>query len=570
MERSPSSTRPVLFAVDDDALALERIERELTRRYASDYRVVCERSPAVALAKLADLEARGRDVALVLADQWMPDTTGSELLARVRDLHPHAKRGLLLAWGAWGDPKTRAAVLKAMGIGDIDYYVLKPWWTPDEQFHRTIAEFLYEWTRAAPYASREVEVIGESWSPRSHELRSLLARNGVPHVFHANDSPRGRARLEEIGHPGIGVPVAVMLDGQVLIDPSNVELASTFGAATSLGSDRQDFDVVVIGAGPAGLAAAVYGASEGLETLVIERESIGGQAGSSSLIRNYPGFSRGVSGAELAQRTYQQAWIFGTDFLLMRDATSLRPRPDGRISLAISGGNEVTAQAVVLAMGVSYRRLDVPSLAPFAGAGVFYGASISEARGLAGGDAYVVGGGNSAGQAAVHLSRFAARVTILIRRDTLARSMSRYLIDVIEATPNIEVRAGTEVIAAAGDGRLARLTLRDVATGADSVVPADGLFILIGARPLTEWLPAEVAREPWGFLLTGPDVPADAWPLERAPLMLETSVPGVFAAGDVRYRSLKRVAAAVGQGAAAIQQVHEYLTSVGGQVSSSG
>jgi thioredoxin reductase (NADPH) len=564
MDRSISSTRPVLFAVDDDALALERIDRELTRRYASDYRVVCERSPAIALAKLEDLRARGREVALVLADQWMPHTTGSELLARVRALHPHAKRGLLLAWGAWGDPKTRAAVLKAMGTGDIDYYVLKPWWTPDEQFHRTVAEFLYEWTRAGNYSSREVEVIGESWSQRSHELRSLLARNGVPHVFHPNDSPIGRRRLEELGHVGVDVPIAVMLDGQVLLDPSNVELASTFGASTSLAADRKDFDVVVIGAGPAGLAAAVYGASEGLETLVIERESIGGQAGSSSLIRNYPGFSRGVSGAELAQRTYQQAWVFGTDFLLMRDATSLRPRDDGRISLSVSDGSEVTAQTVVLAMGVSYRRLDVAGLDALAGAGVFYGASTSEARGLAGGHAYVVGGGNSAGQAAMHLSRYAGRVTIAIRGGSLAKGMSHYLIEAIEATANIDVLTGTEVVGAAGDGRLAGLTLRDAQTGTTAEVAADGLFILIGARPLTDWLPDTVARDPYGYVVTGPDVPAEAWPLARAPLMLETSAPGVFAAGDIRHRSVKRVAAAVGQGAAAIQQVHEYLTAVAG------
>jgi thioredoxin reductase (NADPH) len=560
MDRSPSSVRPVLFAVDDDALALERIDRELSRRYASDYRVVCERSPAVALRKLEDLKERGRDVALVLADQWMPEMTGSEVLARVRMLHPHAKRGLTLAWGAWGDPKTRAAVLRAMGTGDIDYYVLKPWWMPDEQFHRTIAEFLYEWTRAAPYASREVEVIGESWSVRSHELRSLLARNGIPHVFHANDSPIGRRRLAEVGQVDAGAPIAVMLDGRVLVDPSNVELASAFGASTSLATERQDFDLVVIGAGPAGLAGAVYATSEGLDTLVIERESIGGQAGSSSLIRNYPGFSRGVSGAELAQRTYQQAWVFGTDFLLMRHATELRARADGRIELAVSDGSVVSAQAVVLAMGVSYRRLEVPSLEALTGAGVFYGASTSEARGLGGGRAFVVGGGNSAGQAAVHLSRFAERVTILIRGDSLARSMSHYLIETIEASPNIELRTGTEVVDAAGDGRLAELTLRDLRSGETEVVAADGLFILIGARPLTDWLPDAVARDSRGFLVTGPDVPAAAWPLQRAPLMLETSVPGVFAAGDVRYRSVKRVAAAVGQGAAAIQQVHEYLT----------
>jgi len=561
MDSVKLSVKPVLLAVDDEQAALGRIERELTSRYANDYRVVCERSSDRALARLEGLRAAGEDVALVLVSLMQDEQqiTGPELLARARELHPHAKRGMLLAWGAWGNGRTREAVLKAMGIGDIDYYVLRPWWSPDEQFHRTIAEFLYEWTRAAPYSAREVQVIGHAWSPRSHELRSLLARNGVPHVFHARDSEIGRQRLEAAELVDADAPVVILLDGQVLLDPSNVDLASAFGASTSLADDRQDFDVVVIGAGPAGLAAAVYGASEGLDTLVIERESIGGQAGSSSLIRNYPGFSRGVSGAELAQRTYQQAWVFGSDFLLMREATGLRAQ-DGRIAISVSDGSEVTAQTVVLAMGVSYKRLDAPGLERLVGAGVFYGASISEARGLADGHAFVAGGGNSAGQAAVHLSRFAKRVTILIRGDSLAKSMSHYLIQTIEATPNMEVRSGTQVAGAAGEGRLAELTLRDVHTDKTETIRADGLFVLIGARPLTEWLPEPIARDPRGFVLTGPDVPEASWPLGRAPLMLETSMPGVFAAGDVRHRSVKRVASAVGQGAAAIQQVHEYLT----------
>jgi thioredoxin reductase (NADPH) len=380
----------------------------------------------------------------------------------------------------------------------------------------------------------------------------------VPHVFHANDSEPGRKRLAEVGFADVTEPVAVMLDGQVLVDPSNVQLAAAFGVSTSLDASKRDFDVAIVGAGPAGLAAAVYGASEGLDTLVVERESIGGQAGSSSLIRNYPGFSRGVSGAELAQRTYQQAWVFGSEFLLMRDATALRAE-DRRTAIAISDGGDVSARAVVLAMGVAYRRLEVDGLEALVGAGVFYGASTSEARGLSGGQAYVVGGGNSAGQAAVHLSGFAERVTILIRRESLAASMSHYLIEAIAGTPNIDVRAGTEVVEAAGEGRLAELTLRDVDSGATEAVAADGLFVLIGARPLTDWLPDSIACDPRGFVLTGSDIPAGCWPLERQPLMLETSMPGVFAAGDVRHRTVKRVASAVGQGAAAIQQVHEYL-----------
>jgi thioredoxin reductase (NADPH) len=551
--------RPVLLAADDDPAALERIERELTRRYASDYEIVCEPSAPRARARLERLRAAGADVALVLADQWMPDTTGSELLAKVRRLHPLAKRGLLIEWGAWGDRPTADAVLKAMGLGDIDYYVLKPWWSPDEQFHRTVAEFLYEWARANPAAAREVELVGEAWSARSHELRSLLTRNGVPHAFHASDSEEGRRRLEQAGRSAADGPVALMLGGQVLTNPTNAELAAAFGVSTELG-ERRDFDVVVVGAGPAGLGAAVYAASEGLATLVVEREAIGGQAGSSSLIRNYLGFSRGVSGSELAQRAYQQAWVFGSEFTLMRDATALRPDGD-RIAVSLTGGDEVSARTVVLAMGVSYRRLDVPGLDALTGAGVFYGASTAEAQALAGGRAYVVGGGNSAGQAAMHLSRYAERVTILIRRDTLADTMSRYLIDAIDGAANIDVRSGAEVAGADGDGRLERIAIRDAGSGEHEQLPADGLFVMIGARPHSDWLPDAVERDPRGFLLTGADV-SERWPLERSPLMLETSMPGVFAAGDIRHRSVKRVAAAVGQGAAAIQQVHEYLTAV--------
>lgn len=554
----PTTDPPVLLAVDDDAEALSRIERELTTRYGADYRIRCERSADDGLAAVERMRAQGDALALVLADQWMPGTTGAELLARARALHPQCKRALLIEWGAWGDPATREAIVRAMAIGDADYYVMKPSWARDELFHRTVVEFLLEFSRATPADARELELVGQPWSPRSHELRSLLARNGVPHAFHAHDSERGRELLAGAGLPETTTePVALLHDGTTLVDPTNAELAAAFGVSTEVG-ERHDFDVVVVGAGPAGLAAAVYAASEGLGTLVVERESIGGQAGSSSLIRNYLGFSRGVSGSELAQRAYQQAWVFGSDFALMREATELRLGGE-RPALAISDGSEVTAHTVVLATGVSYRRLEAPGLGELAGAGVFYGASTSEAQAMAGGRAFVVGGGNSAGQAALHLSRYAAEVTILIRGDSLEKSMSRYLIDAIEAAGNVTVRAGTAVAGAAGDGRLSELTLRDV-HGGEAVVAADGLFVLIGARPHTEWLPQEIARDRRGFLLTGPDVPPDLWPLERAPLMLETSVPGVFAAGDVRHRSVKRVAAAVGQGAAAVQQVHEYLT----------
>ncbi len=560
-------SRPALVAVDDDAAALARIEDELRRRYAADYRVVCERSPVDALALLEAMSEAGEDVAVVLADQWMPEVTGRELLARVRRLHPHAKRGLLVDWGAWGDRPTADAIMRAMAMGDIDYYVLKPWRSPDEFFHRMLGEFIHEWSRTQTSRPKELVVVADRWSPRTHEVTTLLARNAVPHVFHPRDSAVGRRLLAERGQEGADGPVVILLDGRVLVNPSNVELAAGYGVSTALDGER-DFDVVVVGAGPGGLAAAVYASSEGLRTLVVEREAIGGQAGSSSLLRNYLGFSRGVSGAELATRAYQQAWVFGTRFLLMREVLGLRTE-GGRHVITISDGNEAAGRAVILATGVSYRRLGIPSLERLVGAGVFYGGSVSEAQGLAGERVYVVGGGNSAGQAALHLARYADEVTILVRGASLAESMSQYLVDEIDAAGNLYVRFNTEVVDGGGDGRLERLTLRDTASGETATVPAAALFVLIGAVPHTEWLPDSIVRDRWGFLFTGTEVAQDdeaspRWPLERPPLIFETTLPGAFAIGDVRHRSVKRVASAVGEGSVAIQQVHQYLSRLEG------
>jgi thioredoxin reductase (NADPH) len=559
--RAPAPrSRPVILAADDDPGALDRIATELRRRYGSDYRVLCEHSATDALARLEATRADDEPVALVLADQWMPDLTGAELLASTKNLHPQAKRGLLIDWGAWGDRATADAILRAMALGHIDYYVLKPWASPDEFFHRTVTEFLHEWARTVKSTPQEVAVVGRRWAPRCHELRSLLARNGVPHVFYSSDSADGRRLLDECGQPDCREPVVKLLDGRVLVNPSNAELASAYGVNTHLGG-RSDFDVVVVGAGPAGLAAAVYGSSEGLSTLVVERESIGGQAGSSSRIRNYLGFSRGVSGAELAQRAYQQAWVFGTSFLLMRKVVGLRPGGERHV-VKLSDGTQATARAVILATGVSYRRLSIPALEPLNGAGVFYGASVSEAQALAGEDVYVVGGGNSAGQAAMHLCRYARQVTVLVRGPSLAASMSQYLQDEIAAAGNVEVRLNTEAVNGGGDGRLEHLTLCHTVSGERATVPASALFILIGTRPHTEWLPDDIERNRWGYVLIGPDAVGRAdgrWPLERPPLMLETSLPGVFAVGDARDRSVQRVASAVGDGSIVIQQVHEFL-----------
>jgi thioredoxin reductase (NADPH) len=518
-DRSGEDT-PALVVVDDDPECLGRIEDQLLRRYGVDYDVVCESSPETALARLEALRERGVEVAVVLADQWMPELTGEEVLARAHRIHPDARRGLLVDFGAWGDDATAEAILRAMAHGRIDYYVLKPWRSPDELFHRTVSEFIHEWSRTQASHPQELVVVADAWATRTNELTSLLARNGVPHAFHAGDSPEGRALLARTGRLTADAPVVILLDGRVLVNPSNIELASAYGVATRLDGER-DFDVVVVGAGPAGLSAAVYASSEGLSTLVIERESVGGQAGSSSLIRNYLGFSRGVSGAELAQRAYQQAWVFGTRFVLMDEVVGLRLGEE-RHTVALSAGGEATARAVVLANGVAYRRLAVPSLEELVGAGVFYGGSISEPHALEGDSVYVAGGGNSAGQAAVALARHAHQVTIVIRGDSLAETMSSYLREAIDAAANITVRRRTEVVDGGGDGRLQWLDLRGTGPREIERVPAAALFVSIGATPHTDWLPDSVARDRFGFVLTGADAAAarETGTADRPPSML--------------------------------------------------
>ena len=541
MSESGAGRRPLVLAVDGEPGALERITDEL-QRYARDYTVVCGVSSESALAQLEALRAEGASVALVLAAEPLAGLRGSELLARVHVLHPHAKRALLIPWGGWGDEATAEAIRRAMALGHIDYYVLRPARTPDELFHRTVSEFLHEWSRLNAPGRREIALVADPWSPRGYELRNLLARNGVPHSFHASDTSEGRHALEEAGVAGADVPVVLLPGGGVLVDPSNAALARGYGVTTELASGRV-FDVAIVGAGPAGLSAAVYASSEGLETLVVEREAIGGQAGSSSRIRNYLGFARGITGAELAQRAYQQAWVFGATFVLMREVTGLRSS-DGAHLLTLSGETEAKARAVVLAGGVAYRRLGIPALDELTGSGVFYGASPTDGQQFAGGRVYVVGAGNSAGQAAVHLSRYALRVTVVVRGKALAASMSGYLETEVASCSNVEVLRETRVVGGGGDGRLEQLELED-ATGAVTTAPADALFVLIGAEPRTGWLPSGVARDERGFVVTGPD--------------FGTSVPGVFAIGDLRATSVKRVASAVGEGSVAIQHVHRYL-----------
>ena len=546
---------PVILAVDDDPDVIELIGRELEDRYGRAYRIVTARAAATAVAQLTSMHENGERVALVLSDQWLPDGTGCELLAQARELCPHARRLLLITWGEWTVDATAQPLRRAIALGQIDYYALKPWRTADELFHRTITEFLHEWVGTDASLSRELTIVADTANARASELRSLLTRNRVPFVFHSSTSPEGAQVLEEVREPAGPAPVVVQRNGRVLVDPTNVEIANAYGATTHLQGSRE-FDVTVVGAGPSGLAAAVYASSEGLRTLVIERESIGGQAGSSSRIRNYLGFQRGITGAELAQRAQQQAWVFGTNFVQMCQA--LRIRTDGdRLYVSSSNGMEVPTGVVVLAMGVSYQRLSIPALEDLTGVGVFYGASPSEAERFTGREVYVVGGGNSAGQAAVHLAKHAKQVTILVRRSTLAETMSRYLIDEIEGQANIDVRYRTEIVDGAGNGELESLTLTNSATGETQTVPADAVFVLIGARPHTDWLPTEIERDRFGFVVTG--TASSDWTLERLPFMFESSMPGVFAVGDVRSGSVKRVASAAGEGSVAIQQVHQYL-----------
>jgi thioredoxin reductase (NADPH) len=537
--------RPVIVAVDADAEAIGRIGDEL-RRYERDYRVVSGGSVEAALGELEAMHDAGDRVAVVLAARGDERLRGEELLERVTDLHPLAKRGLLIEFGDWGDEDTALAIRRAMARGHIDYYVLKPWSEPDELFHRTICEFLHEWRRATNQGRRELTVVAGRFSPRGFELRNLLARNGVPHAFHASDSDEGRRLIGAAGHDPSGEPIVLLPDNRVLVDPSNQELAETgYRVRTRLDGGSEPYDVVIIGAGPSGLAAAVYASSEGLRTLVIERESIGGQAGSSARIRNYLGFQRGISGGELATRAYQQAWVFGTSFLVMREVAGLRATERGH-AIALSDGSEIEARSVVLATGVAYRRLGVPAVEELCGRGVFYGYSSSDAHQLAGGRVVVVGGGNSAGQAAVDLSRYAAEVTLLCRGSALAASMSRYLRDEIAAA-GVRVRPETIIVGAAGEGRLQEVTLRQ-SSGDRESVPADAVFVLIGGEPCSDWLPQEVERDERGYILCGDG--------ER---MFETTLPGVFAIGDVRARSVKRVASAVGEGAVVIQQLHRFL-----------
>jgi thioredoxin reductase (NADPH) len=534
---------------------LDRLATDLERRFGDHYRILAEGSPAAALATLERLARGAEPVALVVAARRMEEPDGLALLARARELHPSAKRVLMEHRGEWtsGEP-----VVRAMTLGQVDYVLFRPW-LPVEQFlYLPVSEFLAAWEKSRG-STEAIQIVGRHWAARSHELRDTLARIGIPFGFYADDSPDGRRLLDQAGEDGGRLPVVLFRNGVVLVDPTHAELTAALGMRTSPAPGG--CDILIVGAGPAGLAAAVYAASEGFTAQVLEPAVPGGQAGTSSHIRNYLGFPYGLSGDELAQRAVQQAWLFGAEFILAQAATGLRASGDDRL-VRLSDGSEIATRAVILATGVAWRRLGVPALEALNGAGVFYGAAGSEARAMRGEDVYVIGAGNSAGQAAIHLSVYAASVTIVTIDERLGEFMSDYLVQKVEATPNIAVVLHTEVVDGHGHGRLEGLTLRDRHTGATRTVPASAMFVLIGAEPRTDWLDGVVERDERGYVLTGPDL--DRWPLERPPLPLETSLPGVFAAGDVRYRSIKRVASAAGEGSIAVQLVHQYLADAQG------
>jgi thioredoxin reductase (NADPH) len=543
--------RPAILAVDDEPTVLAAVARDLRRGFGERYRILRAGSGSEGLELLAELRRRGDAVALLIADQRMPGMEGTEYLLEASKTYPEAKRVLLTAYA-----DTEAAIAAINEVG-LDYYLLKPWDPPQEELFPVVEDLLTAWQAGTGLEAGGVRVIGYRFSKDTHDLRDFLARNRIPgRWLDVERDGEARELMAVAAVPEERLPVALLEDGTVLERPTVLELAERLGVISRPSADH--YDLVIVGGGPAGLAAAVYGASEGLKTIMVESEAPGGQAGQSSLIENYLGFPAGLSGSDLARRATDQARRLGAELLTVSDAVALRAEGAGRI-VELAGGIQLSANCVLVASGVSYRKMDAPGLAELTGAGVYYGAALTEARSCADQHVVVIGGANSAGQAAVYFSGYANRVSMLVRGDSLARSMSHYLIEQIGALPNVDVLTRTEAIAAEGeDGRLARLRLRG-ADGEERSVHADACFIFIGALPRTDWLDGVVARDPHGFILAGPDTRAHGWPLSREPYTLETSVPGVFVAGDVRARSIKRVASAVGEGSMAVSLIHEYL-----------
>jgi thioredoxin reductase (NADPH) len=545
--------RPILLAVDDDVSVLEAVVQDLRRKYGETYRIMRAASGPAALDTLAQLKTREEPVALIISDQRMPGMTGVEMLERARDIYPDARRILLTAYA-----DTEAAI-RAINTARIHYYLNKPWDPPEEKLYPVVNDLLDDWQAGFLPPFEGLRVIGHRWSLNDHRLRNFLSRNHVPYRWiDVSAGDEGLNLLKERELDPEKVPVVLLSDGSVLVDPDLETLAGSVGLRVQAAQDF--YDIIVVGAGPAGLAAAVYGASEGLRTVVIEPEAPGGQAGSSSRIENYLGFPSGVTGADLGRRAYAQAARFGAEFVTQR-ATGMRIDGQYRF-LQLADGREISSHCVLLAPGVQYRKLDIPGADRLTGRGIYYGAALVEALGCQGEEVFMVGGANSAGQAALHFARYATKVTMLVRGVGLSATMSKYLIDEIVRTSNIVVDANTQVLEALGDEHLAELRLRN--PSGEVEVAASMLFVFIGAAPVTAWLPSSIMRDEKGFILAGPDLRKDGklpevWTEKRDPFLLETSVPGVFVAGDVRAGSVKRVASAVGEGSIAVQFMHQYL-----------
>jgi thioredoxin reductase (NADPH) len=550
-----NAARTAILTVDDDPGVSRAVARDLRRRYGEQQRIVRAESGDAALDALREMKLRGDEVAVIVADYRMPGMNGIEFLERAMDLYPAARRVLLTAYADTG------AAIDAINVVDLDHYLLKPWDPPEEKLYPVIDELLSKWREEERRPVHVTKMVGHRWSARCSEVREFLARNQVAYRWYESDAPDGQRLLAAAGADGLRLPVVITPDGEALVEPTDAELASRVGLATTPSKDF--YDLIVIGGGPAGLGAAVYGASEGLRTVLVERTATGGQAGQSSRIENYLGFPDGVSGAQLTERARRQATRFGAELLTTRDVVGLDVNGSAR-TVRFADGGTIDAHTVILATGVSYRQLDAPGLEEMTGRGVYYGSALTEAAACAGQDIYIVGGANSAGQAAVFLARHAKSATILCRGPSLERSMSYYLIQQITQIDNLSVRTCSEVIGAEGSDHLERLRLRDTSTGVTETVGAQWLFLFIGAAPLTDWLDGVVDRDERGFVIAGPDLSVDGdrprgWELDRAPYHLETSVPGVFVAGDARAESAKRVASAVGEGAMAVMLVHRYL-----------
>jgi thioredoxin reductase (NADPH) len=555
MAQAADTARTIILTVDDDAGVSRAVARDLRRRYGKSYRIVRAESGESALGALRELKLRGDLVAVILADYRMPQMNGIEFLEQALDVYPGARRVLLTAYA-----DTNAAI-DAINVVDLDHYLLKPWDPPEEKLYPVLDDLLEAWHSSDHRPVPSTKVVGHRWSARSSDVREFLARNQVPYRWYSVDEPEGGRLLTAAGQDGQRLPLVITPDGTVLVEPEAPELAAKVGLATTPTADF--YDLVVIGGGPAGLGAAVYGASEGLRTVLVERSATGGQAGQSSRIENYLGFPDGVSGGQLTERARRQAAKFGAEILTAREVTGLEVGGAARV-VRFADGSAVAAHSVILATGVQYRQLAADGCAGLTGCGVFYGSALTEAAACQGQDVYIVGGANSAGQAAMYLARFAKSVTLLVRGPDLSTSMSYYLIQQINEAPNIFVRCRTVVEAAHGTGRLEQLTLRHSVSGETERVDAQWMFVFIGAAPRTDWLDDTVLRDEGGYILAGPDLTADgrppaSWELDRPPYHLETSVPGVFVAGDARAESAKRVASAVGEGAMAVMLVHRYL-----------